>query len=68
MNEKETYATLHCMVEASRRNKKYLRINKMQYVLFVETFSDIIKKKVPNLALRKSFIYIYILILMFSRF
>ncbi|KAL0480538.1 TBC1D24 [Acrasis kona] len=49
MNEHETYSTLHCMVEISRNNKKYFRINKMQYALFMETFKDVIKKKVPNL-------------------
>ncbi|KAF0972355.1 hypothetical protein FDP41_009258 [Naegleria fowleri] len=50
MNEKQTYATVHCMLEKSRESKWYFRTNKMQHALFIESFSDIIKKNIPNLA------------------
>lgn len=54
MEENETYATLHSMLETSRQTKKYFRTNKMQYALFVETFTDIVHRKIPNIAMRKS--------------
>ena len=49
MNEKQAYATAHCMLEKSRESKWYFRTNKMQHALFIESFSDIIKKNIPNL-------------------
>ena len=49
MNEKQAYATLHCMLEKSRESKWYFRTNKMQHALFIESFSDIIRKNIPNL-------------------
>ncbi|KAL9656356.1 hypothetical protein ABK040_005122 [Willaertia magna] len=49
MNEKQAYATIHCILEKSRESKWYFRTNKMQHALFVESFTDIINKNIPNL-------------------
>jgi len=50
MNERQAYATVHQMVKHSRKGNWYFRLNKIQNVLFVETFKDIIAKKIPNVA------------------
>jgi hypothetical protein len=52
MNERQAYTTISQMIKLSRKQNWYFRLNKMQNALFVETFKDIIAKKIPNIAKR----------------
>lgn len=45
MDEEQCYATLHCMIQLSLKEKWYLRVKKVQNTLFVKSFNDILQKK-----------------------
>lgn len=50
LDEAETYAALYHMIYVTRRVKWFFRLNKMDHALFVESFKDLLRKRLPDVS------------------